>query len=620
YVNTPTVSLSPPIPTLHIRTMRTGVLLSTLSATSFVLGLKPEDDRPIPLPTRPLEWEDVNVLHTTDIHGWVLGHPKNVYPEKSWSGTFGDFYSFLNHMRQKADDQNVDLLLVDTGDRRIGHGLTDRLLDPETINGQAVPQLYLDLRYDAIVPGNHDLANSDVVKFIMNSFADRWNGKFITSNVRRRKPQKAHSTIAGSDQREFLGAPYRYWKTKNKNKIMAFSAVLSGARVAKELISITPVSEMVEEDWFVGALMLPTDVFMIIGHVDAKNPLPKDDMKLIHDAIRKRHPLKPIIMFAGHSHQRYCDRFATPGGSWRSMILQSGRYFDTVGWMSTKLDDNTVEKDLVMTRRYLDNNVETYKFHTNKNDSSFHTRKGREITNYAYGVDRSEGLSRVYGYLNSSYYLDRKEWTEDEKDSESLFSFYLNATEDVLIDKSYSKNWMFFSNWGILRGDIYSGPFTIGDFYQIIQQLQSNGRSKFQPDLTEPISIQASTSQHPLSIHTTNSGLSSSLTYGWKTRDYCGKGRTETDGEGDDVEHEPIPRVSFENGPPVFFWRKSYRGTKLAASEEVDLIFTNRIGQKVPEALNQITNSKDFNDNSIKDYPTTITQDKRMLIALLSFT
>ena len=43
------------------------------------------------------------------------------------------------------------------------------------------------------------------------------------------------------------------------------------------------------------------------------------------------------------------------------MILQSGRYFDTVGWMSAKLDDNTVEKDLVMTRRYLDNNVETYK-------------------------------------------------------------------------------------------------------------------------------------------------------------------------------------------------------------------------------------------------------------------
>jgi hypothetical protein len=42
------------------------------------------------------------------------------------------------------------------------------------------------------------------------------------------------------------------------------------------------------------------------------------------------------------------------------MLIQSGRYFDTVGWMSTLLDDNKVEKDLIMTRRYMDNNVPTY--------------------------------------------------------------------------------------------------------------------------------------------------------------------------------------------------------------------------------------------------------------------
>ncbi|CCO36775.1 hypothetical protein BN14_10919 [Rhizoctonia solani AG-1 IB] len=38
----------------------------------------------IPVPTQPLEWGDVNVLHTTDLHGWVSGHSKEVYPKKSW--------------------------------------------------------------------------------------------------------------------------------------------------------------------------------------------------------------------------------------------------------------------------------------------------------------------------------------------------------------------------------------------------------------------------------------------------------------------------------------------------------------------------------------------------------
>lgn len=42
------------------------------------------------------------------------------------------------------------------------------------------------------------------------------------------------------------------------------------------------------------------------------------------------------------------------------MLLQSGRYFDTIGWMSAKLDDNRSDQDLEITRRYLDNNVQTY--------------------------------------------------------------------------------------------------------------------------------------------------------------------------------------------------------------------------------------------------------------------
>jgi hypothetical protein len=70
-------------------------------------------------PTRPLEWGDINILHTTDSHGWLLGHQKISPPEPnyrcvvvrsrntisclvSFSGDFGDFVSFVSHMKDIA--------------------------------------------------------------------------------------------------------------------------------------------------------------------------------------------------------------------------------------------------------------------------------------------------------------------------------------------------------------------------------------------------------------------------------------------------------------------------------------------------------------------------------------
>ena len=32
-------------------------------------------------PSRPLQWGDVNFIHTTDTHGWLLGHQEKSFPE-----------------------------------------------------------------------------------------------------------------------------------------------------------------------------------------------------------------------------------------------------------------------------------------------------------------------------------------------------------------------------------------------------------------------------------------------------------------------------------------------------------------------------------------------------------
>lgn len=62
-------------------------------------------------PRGPLAWGQLNFLHTTDTHGWLEGHLE----EYNYGADWGDYASFVKRMREKADELDVDLLLVDTG-------------------------------------------------------------------------------------------------------------------------------------------------------------------------------------------------------------------------------------------------------------------------------------------------------------------------------------------------------------------------------------------------------------------------------------------------------------------------------------------------------------------------
>jgi 2',3'-cyclic-nucleotide 2'-phosphodiesterase (5'-nucleotidase family) len=35
-------------------------------------------------PKSALIWGDINILHTTDTHGWLLGHQKKTFPEPNY--------------------------------------------------------------------------------------------------------------------------------------------------------------------------------------------------------------------------------------------------------------------------------------------------------------------------------------------------------------------------------------------------------------------------------------------------------------------------------------------------------------------------------------------------------
>lgn len=112
---------------------------------------------PVRPPTRELEWGDINFIHTTDTHGWYLGHQKSSAPEPNYrsvpfalavrsgsqpdmcSGDMGEFLSFAQRMKEKAlvstdcirasiylttmlalQKKDVDLLVIDSGDLHSG--------------------------------------------------------------------------------------------------------------------------------------------------------------------------------------------------------------------------------------------------------------------------------------------------------------------------------------------------------------------------------------------------------------------------------------------------------------------------------------------------------------------
>lgn len=81
--------------------------------TRHVRRMQPDALNATSSPRAPLEWGQLNVLHTTDTHGWLEGHIK----EKNYGADWGDWVSFVKHMRTEATKLDVDLLLVDTGVR-----------------------------------------------------------------------------------------------------------------------------------------------------------------------------------------------------------------------------------------------------------------------------------------------------------------------------------------------------------------------------------------------------------------------------------------------------------------------------------------------------------------------
>ncbi|TCD62703.1 hypothetical protein EIP91_006528 [Steccherinum ochraceum] len=557
-------------------------------------------------PTRALEWGDLNIIHTTDSHGWLLGHQKTSFPEPNYSGDLGDFASFVSHMKQLALEKDVDLLLVDSGDLHDGTGLSDGF-PPGGVDGHESNKFLAKLPYDLMSIGNHELYIYANTLDMFQNFAPQLKGRYLSSNV--------NITVAdkhGKPQSVPVGSRFAKFKTRKGRKVTSLGVLFDFTDNDKNT-TVQKVSDMVQEKWFFDAIQEEPDLFLLVGHM----PVQRDDWPLVFNAVRKVHPTTPILILGGHSHIRDCVQL-----DGRSMSLESGRYMETVGWMSANLDKKGSKKNITFSRRYLDPNRVTYEFHTRTRNASFDTSSGKSITQGLLQLAEKFDLNFKFGTAPQDFTIDRSPFPSNS----SLLSLYAAEAMPVALTINNTRasipNIMI-TNSGSQRFDVYAGAFTKND------QLTASPFADsflFIPNITAGVAKQVLPALNNAGAENRKRALEEllegrerelykkgyvdmifrkwleemdrrdglerragqNLTLGYVTKDSC-------PGVGDDVVHAPLP----------FFETPDFIGSNapnVTDDTPIDLVFVDFIEDQLLSILNSLQTAKNFTTTDVQSY------------------
>ncbi|KAF5375570.1 hypothetical protein D9615_009214 [Tricholomella constricta] len=600
--------------------MKTAAVLYSLSAISavYACGGDPTHSHRrrapavITPPSRPLEWGDINIIHTTDTHGWLLGHQKKSAPEPNYSGTLGDFSSFVTHMKDVALKKDVDLLLVDTGDLHDGTGLTDGYPAGGT-DAHDSDKFFAQLPYDLLAIGNHELYHYEDTLDMYKNFIPKFKGRYLSSNANITIPDSGGKPISVP-----VGNRYAKFKTRKGRKVTSLGVIFDFTDNDKGT-TVQKVQDMVKEKWFLNAIKDEPDLFLLAGHM----PVQRNDWPLVFNAIRKIHPLTPIVILGGHSHVRDCTQLDD-----RSMSLESGRYMETVGWLSTKLDDNKTKKKIDFSRRYLDANRITYEYHTGLKQTNFDTSLGKSITVGLLALAKKFNLGYFYGTAPRDYTL-----TQDPYPStgSALSLFIANAVPYALAQnnpRAKIPNFII-ANSGSQRFDIYSGSFTKND---LLTASPYDDPFLYIPDIPFSLAKEVLAALNKPSVKSDRAELASgsvnkiytewlrdmskvktgkkkgaSDTLGYVTRDVSlpcylvFKALTELatikscPGDGDDTPHTPLPYFPV----PEYI---SSKPPKVSDKTPVDLVFANIAKKPIIANLNLLQKVKVYTPLDAQKY------------------
>ncbi|KAL1856119.1 hypothetical protein Plec18170_003987 [Paecilomyces lecythidis] len=416
------------------------ILLSYLATAA--LASQPSASDPIPAPLRDLKWGQLNFLHTTDTHGWLAGHLQ----EPSYSADWGDYVSFATHMREKAEAQGWDLLVIDTGDRVEGNGLYDSSEPKGIYTAEILKQQHIDL----LSSGNHELYKQNTSEAEFLTTVPNFRGNYLASNIDIYDPQ--------TQQLVPLAPRYKKFTTKNQGiRIVAFGFLFDFTGNANNTV-VQPVEETIKEDWFQEAIRdKEVDLFLVAGHV----PVRSKEYLAIFKEIRNIRWDTPIQFFGGHWHIRDYVKYDT-----QAYGLASGRFMETVGFMSIdglSTAANPSPKTPSFNRKYIDNNLFSYYHHTGLNADTFPTAHGQNVSSLIEKSRRALHLDLVHGCAPKDLWMTRAKYPSED-------SIYSWLEKEVLPGSVHDasradKPALAIINTGAIRFDIFKGQFTQDDLY-----------------------------------------------------------------------------------------------------------------------------------------------------------
>ncbi|KAF9262645.1 hypothetical protein L218DRAFT_960124 [Marasmius fiardii PR-910] len=560
-------------------------------------------------PSRPLEWGDINILHTTDTHGWLLGHQKTSFPEPNYSGDLGDFASFVTHMKQIAKEKDVDLLLVDSGDLHDGTGLSDGF-PPGGVDGHDSNEFLKQLPYDIMAIGNHELYIYANALDMHQNFAPALKGRYLSSNVNITLADKNNNKVSVP-----VGERFAKFKTQKGRRVTALGVLYNFTGNDKNT-TVQKVADMVKETWFSEAIKEEPDLFLLVGHM----PIARDNWPLVFNAVRAVHPSTPILILGGHTHIRDCLQL-----DGRSMSLESGRYMETVGWMSAKLDkskDQNKNKNITFSRRYLDPNRVTYEFHTRRDDRSFDTDQGRSISKGLQELAKRFDLNFTFGTAPHDFTISQAPYPSNDS-SLSLFIEDAAPVALAINNTRASIPHIMITNSGSQRFDIYAGPFTkndqltaspFADSFLYIPEIPLSVAAQVLPTLNKAGANQRRDLDRELfsrgyvgkrymewleEMDRRSDGpakrAAQNLTVGYVTHDSCA-------GVGDDTLHAPLAFFS----TPDFIASKT---PDVAQDAPIDLVFVDFIENQLLGILNQLQSTKSFTTADVQPYSKVLASE-----------
>ena len=421
--------------------------LSLISLARTPWAAQPSAPASVAAPLRDLPWGDLNFLHSTDTHGWIAGH----LSEPQYSADWGDYVSFTEHLRKKAEDEGRDLLVIDTGDRVEGNGL----YDASHPKGNFSRDIFGQQDVDIICIGNHELYKNSTAESELLDVVPRYADNYLASNVDVIDPKDG--------KRIPLAKRFSKFETKKRKiRVVAFGFLYNFEDNDGNSF-VQKVEDTVAEDWFQNAVKdQEVDLFLVAGHIPAHS----DEFSTLHKAIRAKQWDVPIMFFGGHRHIRdyaiYDDK---------THAIASGRYLETIGFQSISgLSSASNEKARLAAtpafkRRFVDNNLYSYHHHSGLNASTFPTERGRNTTNMIASARKTLGLDRHLGCAPKDLWITRAEYPSDN----SLYSWLESSVipQKVIHDERAAVPRIIISNTGAMRFDIFQGAVTLDTLYSV---------------------------------------------------------------------------------------------------------------------------------------------------------